>query len=148
MALDKYGKPLSVPKPAPKGGKRPKDVGKRTESAIAKRVEGTRVPMSGAVKNSVHNLAGDVTVNDDKGTPFLLFEIKASGVINTKGDKVYTLAKSVLQQMYTEAKTQQQLGAFRLHFLNDSYEEDWVIMRGDDFERILKLAKQGNTLGK
>lgn len=146
---DKDGKWVnqSFPKPEKKakGGKSPRQRGNSFERQVAKEWGGTRVPMSGAVKNSVHNLKGDVTVPDANGHAYLLVECKLSGVLNTKGDKVYLLAKAALVQSYEEAKSQNQLGAFRLHFANDSLDDDWVIVKNDMFKILLEHAKKGAT---
>src|SRR5690606_40126867 len=91
--------------------------GKAVEKAVANLTGGTRVPMSGAIKNSVFNLEGDVNVKtrDGKKTLFLI-ETKGTSGITPKGDKTYTLKKSVLDQMSKEGRTAGAIPALYLHW--------------------------------
>jgi hypothetical protein len=145
---DKDGNWVGAPiekTPKKKGGKGPRASGNRVERIVAKELGGTRTPMSGAVKQSNHNLTGDVEVNDNEGKPFLKLEVKYSGSITPKGEKSYTLTTGVLDQMEKEAHEAGELGALVLQFKGG---KKYAIIGFTDFGELIELAKLGRTIQK
>ena len=51
-----------IKEPKKRGGKSPRQAGNRIEKIVARAVGGDRVPGSGSIKNTNHNLKGDVEV--------------------------------------------------------------------------------------
>jgi hypothetical protein len=169
MALDKEGRVLSVPKPEKKSKTKSKSppsktidmdevikkeerrkqnnlnrqFGKATERAVAKQVGGERTPMSGAIKHSNRNLTGDIEVKDAGGRDFLKIEVKATSTIDVKGDKMFTVRRSVLEQANKEAEEAGEIGCVVFHFKNDSHENNYYIWGAKHAVRIIELAKLG-----
>jgi hypothetical protein len=133
--------------------KRNRNYGKDVERSVAKKVGGERTPGSGAFKFSNRNLTGDVQVNDALGRGLCKIECKGVSVISAKGEKTFTLKKSVLDQAFKEADVQGEIGVVWIHFLNNNYDEDFVafmdekgdayMIRSRHFVRLLDLAKLG-----
>jgi hypothetical protein len=133
--------------------KRNRNYGKDVERSVAKKVGGERTPGSGAFKFSNRNLTGDVQVNDALGRGLCKIECKGVSVISAKGEKTFTLKKSVLDQAFKEADVQGESGVVWIHFLNNNYDEDFVafmdekgdayMIRSRHFVRLLDLAKLG-----
>jgi hypothetical protein len=125
-----------------------RNFGKAVERNVAKLTEGSRVPMSGAIKNSVHNLEGDVQVRSPDGKRVLaLIECKGTAGISPKGDKVFSLKKSVLDQMKKEGRLQHALPATWIHWKDANYtQDDYVIIPAEDFLKLLEALKELYTL--
>lgn len=127
--------------------KKNRDVGKRHEREIAKRTGGERVPMSGAIKNSVHHLEGDVKVRDSENKFDVVFiECKASAKIDVKGRKQLTMKLEDLQQMIQEAKISGCVGLISYHWVNNDYENDFIMCESSEFFRLIELARIGATV--
>lgn len=125
---------------------RNRNFGKAVERAVAKKTGGTRTPGSGAIKNSVLNLEGDVRIRDSENKKdIIIVECKGSSGLTTKGDKTYTLKKSVLHQMIKEAELTGSIGVLYLHFLNEDYTEDYCIIKSNHFYDLVRLARIGAT---
>lgn len=126
---------------------RNRNFGKSVEQRVATMTGGARTPMSGAIKNSNWNLTGDVEVKDASGRDFVKIEVKGTSTITPKGDKTFTLKKSVLDQAVQEADDAGEIGLVYLHWLNAKYEEDdYVIFKTRHFLRLLELAKLGAAM--
>ena len=137
-----------VKDPKKKGGKGPRRSGDRVEKIVARNLGGERTIGSGAFKNTNHNLTGDVEVYDNERQPFIKLEVKASGIISANGEKVYSLAKSTLDQMVREADEAKEIGAMFLHFKGQSVEDGYIIMQNRHWKELLELAKLGRTIQK
>lgn len=146
---------VGVPKPSEKNqsdrqkiNNRNRSFGKAVEKNVAKLTGGSRVPMSGAIKGSIHQLEGDVRVMfPDSVNTLALIECKGSSGITPKGDKTFTLKKSVLDQAKAEAKIQNAVAAVWVHWLSANYvQDDYVIFPASDFLRLLELAKQAGLI--
>lgn len=143
-----------VPKEKDKGTKRQKInnnnrvFGKTAEREVSKLTGGYRTAMSGAAKWT--NQLGDIHVPIEEGSPHLaaMIEVKTSANINTKGDKVFNLKKSVLTQAMSEADTLKTLPVVWLHFKGDSYTDDFAIIPAESFLKLLDLAKQAGLIIK
>lgn len=145
------------PVPKPVSGKQSKrqkinnrnrNFGKAVERKVAELTGGDRVVASGAIKNSVWNLLGDVQVRKPDSVEVLaLIECKGTSGITPKGDKTFTLKKSVLDQAKTEAEQLKAISVVWLHWLNASYEsDDYAIIPADSFLKLLELAKQAGLI--
>lgn len=127
------------------GGAAPRQSGNRVERLVAAHLGGKRIPGSGAIKNSNHNLEGDVMLKDDQDRPFMKLEIKASGMISAKGEKSYNIKLPELQQMEREASNAHEKGAFVFHFKGEAIDNSWVIMSMAHFKELVDEAKLGRT---
>lgn len=141
----------SATKPAEKAraeiNNRNRNFGKSIEREVAKRTGGERTPGSGAIKNSVKNLEGDVRVRDaDNRRDIIVIECKGSSGLTPSGDKSFTLKKSVLEQMVNEAEIVGAIGALFIHWKHEEYDTDFVVIRSDHFYRLVELARKGATL--
>ena len=126
-----------------KGGTSPRRSGDRVERIIAKDLGEQRTVGSGAFKFSNKNLTGDIDVHDNEGREFVKLEVKASGTINTKGERSYNLTTKVLDQMQDEAESAHELGALILYFKNG---RTYTIMPYEHWKELLELAKLGRTM--
>lgn len=121
-----------------------RNFGKSVERNVAKLTGGVRVPMSGAIKNTVHNLEGDVQVRspDDKKV-LALIECKGSSGITPKGEKVFSLKKSVLDQIKKEGQQQHALPVTWIHWKDANYTtDDYVILPSEDFLKLVEVMKE------
>lgn len=148
------GFPAKIPKakteePAPDKTRteinnRNRNFGKAIEREVAKRTGGERTPGSGAIKNSVKNLEGDVRIRDaENKRDIIVVECKGSSGLTTKGEKTFTLKKTVLDQMVKEAELTGCIGAVYLHFLQNEYTEDYCIIKSRHFYDLVNLARVG-----
>lgn len=119
-----------------------RNFGKAVEREVAKRTGGHRVPASGAIKNSVWNLEGDVRiVSDDGKATLVLVECKGSSAITPKGDKTFSLKKSVLDQATREADLVGTLPAVYIHWKGANYDQDdYVVIPSRHFYTIVVPA--------
>ncbi len=120
-----------------------RNFGKNVERAVAKITGGGRTPGSGAIKNSVLGLEGDVQVfYKDSRELLTLIECKGSSTITPAGDKTFTLKKSVLDQAKKEAEGLRAVAAVWVHWKSANYEtEDYVILPSQAFVQLLDLAR-------
>lgn len=120
-----------------------RNFGKAIERNVADLTGGERVPMSGAVKNSVWNLEGDVRVRyPDSSRVLSLIECKGTSGITPSGDKTFTLKKSVLDQAKKEGELVKAIPAVWLHWKNANYEQDdYVIIPAETYIKILDELK-------
>jgi hypothetical protein len=121
--------------------------GKATERKVAQLLGGTVIPLSGSIKDSVHNLEGDVTVRNVNGEREILkVECKTTSTITPKGDRTFTLKKSVLDQMKAEAEKAGSLGLLYIHWNGKSYENDdyvvWTSAHAVEAVRLMRLGAE------
>jgi hypothetical protein len=133
---------------------RNRNFGKSVERNVAALTGGERTPMSGAVKHGSRNLTGDVEVKDLLGRDFVKIECKGASIVTPTGDKTFTLKKSVIDQTFQEAKDAGEIGILWVHWANNQYIEDHVLVPGSNgeahamtparmFIELLELAKLG-----
>ncbi len=95
--------PILKPPPKIKGGKKPKDAGRRFERQIASKYGGQRVVGSGAFGPVDPALVGDVRI--PVGHLKLLAEAKKRAPkINMRGEKSITLSVDMLDKIEREAR--------------------------------------------
>jgi hypothetical protein len=122
--------------------------GRSIEREVSKRVGGVLIPASGAIKNSVLNLEGDVQVRspDNKKT-LMLIECKGTSTITPKGDKSFSLKKSVLDQIVKEAGLVGALPVLYLHWRQGNYDrDDYVIIPSANFYQLVEDMKELYTI--
>lgn len=121
--------------------------GKSIEREVAKLTGGSRVPGSGAFKQSVHNLTGDVEIFDDQGRVIMRVECKGTSAITPKGDKSFVLKKSVLDQAKKEAEATNVVGVVWVHWRDAEYKkDDYVIIPSAHFLQLVDWARTGAAL--
>ncbi len=124
--------------------KRNKSRGSAAERKIANITGGDRVPLSGAIKRGPYDLTGDVSIKRNNSTRELIkLEVKTSASVTPKGDRVYSLKKSVLDQAAREAAEVGSIGALWIHWNNLGHEQDYIVMEERHFEELIHLAKIG-----
>lgn len=146
---DKDGKVIIAPiekDPKRKGGKGPRQAGNRVEKIVARAVGGDRVPGSGSIKNTNHNLKGDVEVKDTKGRQFVKLEVKMSGAITSKGEKTFPLTKGITDQARKEAEEVGEIAAVVVHYKGSSVDDALVVLPMPHFQELLNYAKAGHGL--
>jgi hypothetical protein len=122
-----------------------RNFGKSVEYKVAELTGGERVPMSGAIKNSVFNLEGDVRVRYPNSKEILaLIECKGMTSLAPKGEKSFTVKKGWLDQATAEAELQHAIGVVWLHLKGESYEDGYAIINVKHFLKLLELAKENN----
>lgn len=118
-----------------------RNFGKSVERKVAELTGGNRVPMSGAVKNSVMNLEGDVQVRTRDGKRVLAL-IECKGQSPKDDAKSFQIKVSVLNQAKNEAALQHAIAAVWYHLKGENYDADWVMIPAPDFLRLLEELKE------
>jgi hypothetical protein len=144
---DEHGNWVNTAFPKPegkkkKGGNSPRKAGDRVERKIADTLGEKRNVGSGAFKQTNKNLTGDIDVRDNEGRDYVKMEVKMTGQLNTKGEKVYSLQEKVLKQFVAEAHAAKELAALAVHYKNG---DTFVVMPLSDWQRMLEDAKLGRT---
>lgn len=129
-----------------RGGKSPRQAGNRVEKIVAKSVGGDRVPGSGSIKNTNHNLKGDIEIKDTVGRQFMKLEVKMSGAVTSKGEKTFPLTKKIVEQAKREAEEVQEIAAVVIHFKGDPVDQGLVVIPHDHFVELVRLAKIGHGI--
>ena len=137
-------KPTRIPKDSPRGlsrgGKRPKEAGRRFEARFAKKyddpplVKFRRQVGSGAFGKVDPGLLADVL--GDIGSLLLAFEVKSWDRHDARGQKVLTIPSSVLYKLDLEAKTLNRHPVLIAHLKGD--EEEWAVCRYSWLHSVLK----------
>lgn len=117
--------------------------GKSVERNVARVLGGERVPLSGAVKSDKWTLTGDVRVTSHDGERLVaILECKGTSAITPKGDKTFTLKKSVLDQARDEAAREGAIGAVWVHWKQGKYrQDDYVILPAATFADMIERLK-------
>lgn len=131
--------------PSRKGGKGPRQSGNRAERIIAKEVGGDRVPGSGSIKNTNHNLKGDIEVKDTLGRQFIKIEVKYSGSITSKGEKTFPLTKKIVEQAKREAEEVGEIAAVVIQFKGDASDQGLAVVPMQHFVELVNFAKVGHA---
>lgn len=136
--------PILKPPPKIKGGKKPKDSGRRFERQIASKYGGQRVVGSGAFGPVDPMLVGDVRIT--VGTlKFLTEAKKRAPKVTMKGEKSITLSVDMLDKIERESL----IGGEEplLIFGVKGRSSEWAVMRWDRLHWILaEQERQINEL--
>lgn len=126
-----------APKPKPKvkkpkpsfqrGGRKPKDAGRRYEASFAKKYAMTRVVGSGAFGAVDPTLHGDVS--GAIGRKQYLIETKSYDRVDGRGEKIVTFPVAFLDKISKEAQVMGKIPLFIYHVKNSS--EEWAVVRFD-----------------
>ena len=126
--------PILKPPPKIKGGRKPKDAGRRFERQIASKYGGQRVVGSGAFGPVDPALVGDVRLT--VGTLKFLSEAKKRAPkINMKGEKSITLSVDMLDKIEREALIGGEIDI--LIFGVKGRSTEWAVIKWDKLHEIL-----------
>lgn len=107
-----------------RGGRRPKEAGRRYEHAFAGKYDYKRIVGSGAFAAEDPLLSGDVAA--EIGELKLLFEAKSWHQVNGRGEKIVAFHVSLLDKISREAKLQMREPIFIYHMKGASNE--WAVV--------------------
>lgn len=131
-------KPRKKPKKAPtglrRGGRKPKEAGKRYERSFADKYDFRRQVGSGAFGVSDPMLVGDVV--GEIGRLRMLFEAKSWEKFDARGEKVVTFQKDLLEKISREAQILGREPIFLYHYKGDT--EEWAVVRYDWLHDLVK----------
>jgi hypothetical protein len=126
--------PILKPPPKIKGGKKPKDMGRRFERQIASKYGGQRVVGSGAFGEMDPALKGDVRIPVGH-LKFLVEAKKRTPKINQKGEKSITLSVDMLDKIEQEALVGGEIDI--LIFGVKGRTTEWAVIKWDKLYEIL-----------
>lgn len=137
-----------VPKPPKKekkfksslnrGGKKPKEAGRRYEKSFADRYGYRRQVGSGAFGSVDPMLLGDVV--GEIGRLKFLFETKSWDKVDGRGEKVVTFPVALLHKIAKEAELLQKIPIFVYHVKGAS--DEWAVVKYDWFHDTLTTLMQ------
>lgn len=126
-----------IPKPKKilkqKGGRKPKETGRRYEKHFADKFGYHRQVGSGAFGAVDPTLLGDVT--GEIGRLRLLFETKSWDKVDGRGEKVVTFSVSLLNKIAKEAELLERVPVFIYHVKGST--DEWAVVKWDWFHTIL-----------
>ena len=122
--------PILKPEPKIKGGKKPKDAGKRYERAFAQKNDFKRVVGSGAFGTVDPALQGDVGAKI--GDLDMLLELKSLNKINGRGEKIVNFPLSFLEKIDQEARSMNKVPGLIYHPKGST--QEYIVLRFDWFK--------------
>lgn len=117
-------KPKKPAKPLARGGRKPREAGRRYEHAFADKYALRRVLGSGAFAAQDPTLSGDIV--GEIGRLRVLFEAKSWGQLDGRGEKVVSFPVAFLEKIAKEAKLLQREPIFIYHVKGASNE--WAVV--------------------
>lgn len=130
-------KPTPKPKKAPtglaRGGKKPKEAGRRYERHFADKYDMHRQVGSGAFGVVDPSLVGDIT--GEIGRLKLLFEAKSWHQVDGRGEKVVTFSVALLDKIAREAEQLGRVPLFIYHVKGAT--DEWAVIKYDWLHEIL-----------
>lgn len=137
MTFNPVPKPKKQPKkarvPMARGGRKPKEAGRRYEKSFADRYGYRRQVGSGAFGTVDPMLLGDVV--GEIGRLKMLFETKSWDRVDGRGKKVVTFPVSLLEKISKEAQLLQRAPVFIYHVKGAS--DEWAVVKWDWFHNLL-----------
>lgn len=134
-------KPKVSPKPMNRGGKKPKEAGRRYEKSFADKYSFKRQVGSGAFGVADPMLLGDVT--GSIGSKDFLFELKSWDKVSGRGEKTVSFPVALLEKISKEASLLGKAPCFIYHVKGAS--DEWAVVRFDwlydlinDYERQIE----------
>lgn len=131
-------KPTPKPKKAPtglaRGGKKPKEAGRRYERHFADKYDMHRQVGSGAFGVVDPSLVGDIT--GEIGRLKLLFEAKSWHQVDGRGEKIVTFPVSLLDKISKEAVSIGRIPLFVYHPKGSS--DEWAVVKYSWLHDVLK----------
>jgi hypothetical protein len=116
-----------------RGGKKPKEAGRRYEKSFADRYGYRRQVGSGAFGGVDPTLLGDVV--GEIGRLKFLFETKSWDKVDGRGEKVVTFPVALLHKIAKEAELLQKIPIFVYHVKGAS--DEWAVVKWDWFHNLL-----------
>jgi hypothetical protein len=111
--------------PLKRGGKKPKEAGRRYEKSFADKYGYRRQVGSGAFGSADPTLLGDVV--GEIGRLRLLFELKSWDKVDGRGEKVVSFPSSLLDKISAEADLLGRLPIFIYHIKGAS--DEWAVVK-------------------
>jgi hypothetical protein len=116
-----------------RGGRKPKEAGRRYEKSFADKYGYHRQVGSGAFGALDPTLLGDVV--GEIGRLKLLFETKSWDKVDGRGEKVVTFPVSLLDKISREAALLQKTPVFIYHVKGST--DEWAVVKWDWFHNLL-----------
>lgn len=126
--------PILKPEPKIRGGKKPKDAGKRYERSFAQKYDYKRVVGSGAFGQVDANLQGDVTAKI--GALDMLLELKSLNKVDGRGAKIINFPLSFLEKIELEAKSIGKIPGLVYHTKGST--QEYIVLRFDWFKQLVE----------
>lgn len=126
--------PISKPEPKIRGGRKPKDAGRRYERAFAQKIGGKRVVGSGAFGVADPSLVGDVVAK--VGRLDMLLELKSLFQLDGKGKRTVTFPLSWLEKIEKEATSVGKIPGFIYH--PKGYPHEYIVLRFAWFKELIE----------
>lgn len=149
MALNPATGPIPKPRKKVKksyqglsrGGKKPREAGRRYEKSFAEKYGYRRQVGSGAFAGVDPSLSGDVV--GEIGRLKFLFELKSWDRVDGRGEKVVTFSVSLLDKIQKEAELLGKLPIFVYHVKGSS--DEWAVVKYDWLHDTLTMLLQENA---
>lgn len=126
--------PIAKPEPRIRGGKKPKDAGKRYERSFAQKFGYKRVVGSGAFGVVDPMLQGDVMAKI--GHLDMLLELKSLTKVDGRGQKIINFPLSFLEKIELEAKSIGKVPGLLYHVKGDT--KEYIVLRFDWFKELVE----------
>jgi hypothetical protein len=126
--------PILKPEPKIKGGRKPKDAGKRYERSFSQKYGGKRVVGSGAFGLVDPTLQGDVMIKI--GPLDMLLELKSLTKVDGRGQKIVNFPLAFLEKIEQEAKSIGKVPGLIYHAKGDT--KEYLIVRFDFFKVLVE----------
>ena len=122
--------PIQKPEPKIKGGKKPKDAGRRYERSFSQKYGYKRVVGSGAFGTVDPSLQGDVGAK--VGDLDMLLELKSLNKIDGRGEKIVNFPLSFLEKIDQEARSMGKVPGLIYHPKGST--QEYIVLRFDWFK--------------
>lgn len=126
--------PILKPEPKIRGGRKPKDAGKRYERSFAQKFGYKRVVGSGAFGLVDPMLQGDVMAKI--GRLDMLLELKSLTKVDSRGAKTINFPLSFLEKIELEAKSIGKVPGLLYHVKGST--QEYIILRFDWFKELVE----------
>lgn len=126
--------PILKPLPKIKGGRKPKDTGRRYERSFAQKYGGKRVVGSGAFGVVDPGLVGDVV--QTVGDLDMLLELKSLNRLDGRGEKTITFPVAWLEKIDREATSVGKVPGFVYHVKGSP--QEYIVLRFDWFKELIE----------
>lgn len=126
--------PILKPEPKIRGGKKPKEAGRRYERALAQKYGFKTVLGSGAFGAVDPTLQGDVVAKI--GDLDMLLELKSLNKIDGRGEKIVNFPLSFLEKIDQEARSMNKVPGLIYHPKGST--QEYIVLRFDWFKEKIE----------
>lgn len=126
--------PILKPEPKIRGGKKPKDAGRRYERSFSQKHDYKRVVGSGAFGLVDPNLQGDVVATI--GDMDFLLELKSLNKVNGRGEKIVNFPLAFLEKIDQEARSMNKIPGLIYHPKGST--QEYIVLRFDWFKEKIE----------